>query len=191
MINIMKNKPVLRWVLIGLIHAVLSLFGYIICIPIYPFRTSIRGGKSKGYWFHTFLWWFLNDTIEGRDAGDYGRYTYNFKGYYRQCANRNSHWNFRMNYLIPEIGKMTNIINNGSLVYSRFNGKILSYITLCNTSTSWGFQNITFKINRVSYFRYSFTYKIWFFGIRALNCQLGINDKRYLYKFKIPKIKQD
>jgi hypothetical protein len=91
-------------------------------------RAKVRS-KKKG-----FLWLFLNDTKKSSpndiDYGDYGRFKHNWFGAIQQNLLRNSHWNFKINYLLPNIGITENVKGN---------------MTLCN-KTIFGFNRATYEV---------------------------------------------
>lgn len=151
----MRNLPILKYMLLGLVFIMMYVLGLFVVPLIYSFRDKIRKYKI------TFLWYFLNDTTEGGDAGDYGRFKHNLKGFYQQCALRNPHWNLKLT-LAPKVGEKENV--KGTLEWRRYDLK--------------GFQFATYEINEVKYFRFSFSAGWWY-------CQFGASDNRYIYKFKI------
>ena len=148
----MRNKPILRWFLEQLLHLLLYVVGVIVCLFIYPFRKQIRKYNI------TFLWWFLNDTTDGIDAGDYGRFEKNYIGFLQQCAFRNSHWNLRMQMKLQE-GKATDV----KVIYA----ENVSPFILCNLSI-FGKQKVFYTINGIRYFRMSKTVK-WLNNTRIFN----------------------
>ena len=159
-----------RYLAYGIVFLLMAIIGLVITIFIYPFRKSIRRKKSN--WFFKFLWFFLNDTKDGRDAGDYGRFNHNFIGYYRQCAIRNPHWNLKL-ALSPEKGLLTEVKGNNLTFYNLVK------------PIKFGTQFATYKIKGKKYFRYSFNRK---FLNRVFNLQLGAASNRYVYKFRINKL---
>jgi hypothetical protein len=168
----MKKNPILRWLLIGIVRLFAYISGLFICLFIYKFRPFIRRNKL------TFFWYFLNDTTEGIDAGDFGRYKHNFIGFYRQCALRNSHWNLNL-LLAPKKGKIENI------KYSKKSDKtmVLYRMPFENEKNFiLGYQNATYTIDNTRYFRFSLLKKVFFIHI---NIQFGATTNRYLYKIKI------
>ena len=156
----------INYILIHLLFLVFWLLGAVLIVPlIYHFRKFIRRNKL------TFFWYFLNDTTDGIDAGDFGRYNRNFIGYYRQCALRNSHWNLKLT-LVPKQGNKDNL-----------KGKLYAYTT--NNVNLLGYNFATYEINNKKYFRFSFNKKI---GKLILNSQLGALENRYVFKIRIKKI---
>jgi hypothetical protein len=171
----MKNQPILRWALISLLFGVIWLLGIVIVPSIYAFRTSIREGKKKGKWFHTFLWYFLNDTTKTNEAdidwGDYGRFSHNFYGYIKQCLFRNSHWNLKI-LLVPKRNPHNKKDNVVGTLYQYNVGKPLK------TGVSKG----TYSVQGQKHFRFCFTLKyLWYCHV---NGQFGSLDHRYVFKFK-------
>lgn len=183
----MKNKPILRWALIGILRLVMLVIGLIIVPFLYPIRDIIRDGQENGLWIPHFFWWFLSEKIEGdKDSGDYGRYKHNFWGYYWQTAIRNPVSNFRNTILTPKKGEETLVKSSkNTYVYDIKTGKRASDLMFCNIRNFWGFQNVRFKVEDTLYFRYSFSYKVF---NRVFNVQFGTNKRRYLYKIRFSRI---
>ena len=148
-------KSIINYIGLGIVFAVMYVVGLFIVPIIYKFRDYIRQNNI------TFLWYFLNDTTKGRDAGDFGRFKHNFIGFYKQCALRNPHWNLKL-LLTPKVGKKKNI--KGDLEWKRYDLK--------------GTQICTYDIDNTTYFRFSHSTGKWY-------CQFGASDNRYIYKFKI------
>ena len=171
----MKDYPFLRWIGAGLLEVLLFFIGVFLVIPIYPFRQQIRANKKNNFIY--IFWLFLNDTTpvndNDLDYGDYGRFKHNFLGFYRQNAIRNSHWNFRKVFYKLQKGKayMVKYTNNSD--------KTLRFFNL-DQPLIYGYQNVTFYVNKVKYFRFSFTKEI--FGV-VVNLMFGM-DKRYIYKIR-------
>lgn len=164
-LNIMKY---INYLGIQLLFLLMWVTGAVLMVPlIYPLRKVIRDGKDLGLWIPTFLWFYLNDTSEGRDAGDYGRYAHNFLGYYKQCAIRNSHWNLKL-LLVPKKGKKENV-------------KGLLYAYTINNLERLGYNFATYSIENKKYFRFSFNFKLF---NHYYNGQFGALDNRYVFKFK-------
>jgi len=144
-----------RYLTLGILFLLMTVLGWFLVPFLYPFRKFIRKHKEN------FFWYFLNDTIKGRDSGDFGRFSHNFVGYYRQCAIRNPHWNLKLK-VSPKVGVKTDI--TGDLEWRRYDLK--------------GFINNSYKINGTKYFRFSYSAGWWY-------CQFGASDNRYIYKVKI------
>jgi hypothetical protein len=171
----MKNLPIIKWLLIGIVRLLAYITGLFFCLFIYKFRPFIR--RYKSFWTRL-LWFYLNDTENGTDAGDFGRYKHNFIGFYRQCALRNSHWNLNL-LLAPKKGKIENI------KYSKKSDKtMLLYRMPFENEKKFilGYQNATYTIDDTKYFRFSLLKKVFFIHI---NIQFGATTNRYLYKIKI------
>lgn len=158
---------IIRYIGIGMLFGLMTIIGWLVVPFLYFFREYIRDNNI------TFLWYFLNDTTEGKDAGDYGRFNHNFIGYYKQCAIRNPCWNLR-GLFIPEL-KITN----------------LKGISTLRNYKIWGKQYATFNIGEYKHFRYSITKEI-LWGKVLWNIQTGstsINKEgtkhRYVYKFRL------
>ena len=145
----------IRYLILGILFLTMTILGWFITPFLYPFRKFIRKHKENPFWY------FLNDTTKGTDAGDYGRFKHNFIGYYKQCAIRNPHWNFKLK-VAPKVGKKENV--KGDLEWRRYNLK--------------GLQYATYTIDGTKYFRFSYSVGWWY-------CQFGASDNRYIYKSKI------
>ena len=175
----MKNKPILRWFLVAIIHGLLYLLG-IVLFPIYfPLRK------------YRLFWWFLNDT-----EGDYVANTYGDLGYrinrgfnyydtnmFRKLyeafiwlAIRNSHWNFRVHVMPPKQGTPYDIKILHNDTTPKTNG-----MTFCNQRIH-GKQNARYYVDGTKYFRYSFNKP--FLG-RRLNLHSGWSENRWLLKLRI------
>lgn len=183
----MKNNPILRWILIGLVHLTMYLLGCIVTPLLYWSRGSIRENKDKFY--NYIAWLFLNDSTANNDEdvdwGDYGRYSHNWLGFVRQSVIRNSHWNFRRTYFIPEVGDATLLKSYYSELYiAKTDKEYVNPLMLCNIDNYWGKQYCKFSINDTLYFRCSFTVEVKYINY-VINMQLGMDNERYLYKFRI------
>ena len=158
---------IVRYILNIILMLFLTVLGYIIT----PLNYFIKGWVRK----HNVipLWWFLNDTKpydkNDIDWGDYGRFENNFIGFYKQNAIRNSHWNLRLILGKKLQGEKYAINGEMKLLSPRWNYKL---------GTTKG----TYRINSRKYFRVSAIIKL---GKRYFHYQLGTNDYRYLFKFKI------
>ena len=146
---------IFRYLKLGILFLFMTVLGWFIVPFLYPFRKFIRKHRENLFWY------FLNDTTEGKDAGDYGRFKHNFIGYYKQCAIRNPHWNFKLK-VAPKVGEKENV--KGDLEWRRYNLK--------------GKQYATYTIQGIKYFRFSYSLG-WCY------CQFGASDNRYIYKVKI------
>jgi len=144
----------LRYILLGFVFALAWLLGLFIT----PLNYFIKDYVRK--WNIVPLWWFLNDTVGGKDAGDYGRFKHNFKGFYQQNAIRNSHWNLKL-LVSPKVGKKVN--KKGKLTWRNYKIK--------------GWQFATYEIKGTKYFRWSYSAG-WFYF------QFGASHNRYIYKIK-------
>jgi hypothetical protein len=162
----MKNKPILRYVLIELMFLGVWVFAFFVTPFLYPFRD-----KKLPFIF----WMLLNDTTEGKDAGIYGRFKHNFWGFWRQCVFRNSHYNLKL-WLAPQQGEETSAIGN-PIFYN------------VNYPFRFGKQKYTYRVNGTHYFRYSFNKK-WLWGMRCLNVQFGTSKERYIFKVRNVKFKK-
>ena len=160
------------------------ILGLFIVPMIYFIRDEIRTLKIR------LLWYFLNDTTKQNESdvdwGDYGRYERNFWGYFKQCALRNSHWNFRHYVLAFDEFTPTEANIIWSNVYDRYTKQKLPFkMMLCNVNNYWGSQLCFYKANEIPLFRFSFTIPIF---NRVWNVQFGEGSNRYLYKCKFSKI---
>ena len=183
----MKNKPILRWMLWAPYFFIAWIFSHVLVFFIYLPRDIIRRGKKNGYWVAYFLWLFLNDTTEGEDAGDFGRYKHNFIGFWKQNARRNGFWNGRL-----EIAPLTGIAikiktSKNDVIHMDTGEKVKAKLVLCNMTKYMGINFVFFTVKETRYFRFSLT-RIILRGNRLLNIQFGTDDKRYLYKVKNNKI---
>ena len=178
------------WRYIGytLLDGLLYLLGIFI-VPFLWFKKEAINSTGKGFW-----WWFLNDTTKQNDSdidwGLYGRFSHNFFGYYKQCAFRNSHWNFRVHVNVPNQGDKDNLTPIGA-------DTTFYRMPFVGEKPVLGEQSIKYEIGGVSYFRYSTLYiskspwlvrTKYFYTIKSLptlkNIQLGAGDYRYICKFK-------
>jgi hypothetical protein len=163
------NNPYTRQLIYGLIFLGMYIIAPLFFSYTVKGRANVRLRKDRSKW-HKFLWLFLNDTKkssnEDIDYGDYGRFSHNWIGAIKQNLFRNSHWNFKINYLLPNKGTPTNVKGN---------------MTLCNL-TKYGKQSATYNINGEEYFRASYTGDI--VGCRV-NYQIGATTNRYLYKVRL------
>lgn len=183
----MKNKPILRWLLLAPFFGLMYFLGHIFVFFIYLPRDLIRKGKNKGLWIPWFFWLFLNDTTKGRDAGDFGRYSHNFIGFWKQNARRNSFWNLKL-LISPKRGIPQEIDSKKlDVIEIETGNRVSNMLVLCNFNNYWGISFVYFTIKGVRYFRYSFT-KVVFNGRRLWNVQFGITNERYVYKCKMKKI---
>lgn len=151
----------LKYISVILLFAFMYLIGLVLVPFLYPFRKFIHKYKIIPFWY------FLNDTEGNKDAGDYGRYSHNFIGFYRQCALRNSTWNLKL-ALKPKQGIKKNVKGN------------LQFYNLLKP-LKFGCQFATYEIKGSKYFRFSFTKKFIF----IFNMQLGMAYNRYLFKIRI------
>ena len=145
----------IKYLLLGILFIIVTVLGWFVVPFLYPFRKFIRKHKENLFWY------FLNDTTEGRDAGDYGRFNHNYFGYLRQTMVRNPHWNLKLK-VAPKTGEKENV--KGNLEWRRYDLK--------------GKQFATYTIKGTKYFRFSYSVGWWY-------CQFGASDNRYIYKFKI------
>lgn len=175
----MKNKPILRWLIYGIIFIMI----YMLSLIIYPLAYWLRK-PARRYKFYP-LWWFLNDSEPDGISDDYGAKwwrkekgitKYNLWVSYRWSALRNSHWNFKVNTLIPKLGIPRNV-----KVYKNTTSK--KGMTFCNY-TILGKQFAKYEIDGFKYFRYSFTREI-LFGKFMQNVQFGSSSNRFIYKHRI------
>jgi hypothetical protein len=169
----------------ALVDGTMYLLAFIFWGISFTFRKQLRAKESRN-WFQQFLWWFLNDTTAGRDAGDYGRFEHNLIGAIQQNLFRNSHWNFRINVFVPNKGAIENLSKGGRLTFYRLPDE--------GQEPVFGTQNITYDIEGQKLFRYSFLKQgkwLWFTGVhQTYFClQLGAANHRYLYKFRLRKVK--
>ena len=63
----MKNKPILRWFLVGIIHGLM----YVLGIVLFPLYFALR--------HYRILWWFLNDSEGNYISNTYGDIEYRIK----------------------------------------------------------------------------------------------------------------
>jgi hypothetical protein len=163
---------ILKYLGIGLIRLPAWIIGFIIT----PFNYWLRHPLRK--YFPNITWWFLNDTVQNpawmdMDWGDYGRFPHTFKGFFKQNAIRNSHWNLIL-LMAPNNTNLTDV--KGKMTFLSIDwGKY-------EPGFNWG----TYKAEGVKYFRISLTLEyLWKF---YWHFQLGASDNRYLYKMKWGKI---
>ncbi len=166
----MRNLPVLRWLLMGLLSLVLFAIGLVLVPLIYPIRKWVRYYEVKPFW------WLLNNSlpeVKGDiDYGDYGRFKHTFIGFYKQNALRNPYHNLKVKYLKPKQGIKRNV--KGELM-------LLSVDSNYEVGNTKG----TYTIKGTKYFRRSM---IWEFCTRYFHYQIGFENHKYLYKFKTGKV---
>ena len=177
----MKNKPILRYFLVAIIHGIL----YVLGVVLFPIYMLFRNKKVP------FLWWFLNDSEGNYISNTYGDYGYRMKRsfYYENAtwfsklyeafiwnAIRNSHWNFRLYILSPKQGRphKVEILHNNTQ-------PVTSGMTFCN-ETIKGKQYAKYYVGDTKYFRYSFN--LPFLGNR-INLHSGWASTRWILKLRI------
>ena len=180
----MKNKPILRFILTGIVHAVMYVLGIMLFPIYYPLNKLIAKYKI---WF---LWWFINDDEEDYISNTYGDEAYRIRrgfDYYSSTwlrklwegfiwmAIRNSHWNFRLTVTKPKQGlpHRINVIKNNTTPET-------SGMTFCNYEIH-GIQFATYYIEDTKYFRYSFNKP---FLVIRVNLHSGWAAGRWILKLR-------
>jgi len=174
----MKNRPILRWFTVAIVHLIMYVLG-IILFPLYfPLR------KKR------ILWWFLNADEADYVSNTYGDYNYRIKrNFYYESATwfsklyeafiwnaiRNSHWNFRLHVLAPKIGTPYNVE-----VLKNNTTPVTSGMTFCNYEI-FGVQYAKYDVMGYKYFRYSFNKP--FLGGRV-NLHSGWAQTRWILKLR-------
>ena len=171
----MKNKPILRWFTISIVHLIM----YVLGIVLFPLYFAFR--KKRVFW------WFLNDNeanygdLQYRINRGFNYYDTNvFRKLYEAfiwLAIRNSHWSFRIHVMKPKQGDKydINIITNNTTPTT-------SGLTFCNY-TIHGKQYAKYTVKGYRYFRYSFS-KPFVFG-RMWNLHSGWAEGRWILKLRI------
>ena len=175
----MKNKPILRWFTVAIVHGLM----YVLGIVLFPLYFTLRK--------YRLFWWFLNDSENDYVSNTYGDIEYRLKrgfNYYDTnvfrklyeafiwLAIRNSHWNFRLQVLAPKQGTTyaVEVLHNDTQPAT--NG-----MTFCN-ETIWGKQYAKYHVMSYKYFRYSFNKP--FLGGR-LNLHSGWSENRWILKLRM------
>jgi hypothetical protein len=187
---ILQNAwSIVRWLLLGIIFAIVFLLGIVFFPIIYPIE--LKYGWKK----HSFGWWFVN-----RDEGDKISNLYGDLGWrnsngiviedcnwfqrsyiaFRWMTLRNPHWNLKLT-VKPKSGwmeKLQVIINEGSAAPTTF-----------RNHTLFGMQFAFFTVEGSRYFRFSISKPVTIFGIKKQwIVQLGSSGVRYIYKNKLSDI---
>lgn len=187
----MKNRPILRYFVLGVfVHGALYFLG-VVLFPIYfPLKRIILKYETP------FLMWFLNTDEKDYISNIYGdenyrnlrNFDYDNASIFRKVwegfiwlAIRNSHYWFRLNVLPPNIGVPYNIevIKNDTTPLT--NG-----MTFCNYEIL-GVQYAKYWVGDKKYFRYSFTIptpKImqWLGFNNMWNVHSGWAETRWIFK---------
>ena len=180
----MKNKPILRWILLGLIHGLMYVLGVVLFPLYFPLKRIILKHKIP------FLIWFLNTDEIDYISNIYGDYGYRDKrgfDYYKSTifrkiyegfiwlVIRNSHYYFRLNIMFPKIGEPYDIDILFNETHPISNGMLFC------SETVWGKQNARYWVKGTKYFRYSFNKP--FLG-RRLNLHSGWAPTRWILKLR-------
>jgi len=189
----MKNKPILRYFVLGIfVHGILYILGVVLFPLYFPLKKLIL--KYEIF----FLIWFLNTDEKDYISNIYGDanyrkrrgFDYDNSTIFRKIwegfiwlAIRNSHYWFRLNVLFPNIGNVYNaeiIINETT---PETNG-----LVFCNYDIL-GVQYAKYWVGDKRYFRYSFTRPtpkiLKFIGFNdMINLHSGWAETRWIFKLR-------
>ena len=186
----MKNSPLLRFFIVGIVHGILYVLGVLLFPIYYPLNKVIAKYKI---WF---LIWFINTSEKDYISNTYGDEAYRIRrgfDYYNSTwlrklwealiwmAFRNSHWWFRLNVFFPKQGEPYDIDVRTNDTTPKKDGMIF-----CNYKI-WGKQYARYSVGGYRYFRYSFNKP--FLGGR-LNLHSGWAPDRWILKLRWFKIKK-
>tara|TARA_B100000768_G_scaffold166737_1_gene170335 strand:+ start:525 stop:1142 length:618 start_codon:yes stop_codon:yes gene_type:complete len=201
----------LRFVLSQLKVVVLIIFSGIFAYPFFVYPNRIRNWNNRFTSFRTKWYWFAADTEgTGWEGPDYEHYLNATFGLYELVKKRNELGNW-----VPDYERFANmnsiqrfilayrwsVVRNGCWnyiqsqqprqgVWENENCKISTGGYSCKVwrnKTKHGTQSITWEVDGVKYFRYSFTKKLY--KDHYVNFMIGASNNRYLIKLRIFDIK--
>ena len=192
---------------------VMIIFSAIFVYPLFVYPNRLNSWRNRFGSFRNKWYWDYADTEgEGWNGGDREHYLNATYGLYGLCKKRDAYGNW-----IPDYRRFNDmnsiqqfilayrwgVIRNGCWnyiqsvqpqqgVWENENCKVNTGGYSCKlwrNKTKHGKQLITWEVNGVKYFRYSFTKKL--FGDRYVNFMVGASTDRYLIKFRMFDIKDN